>query len=88
MKPDPTRWPEALATVTACHYQTGALRAMAFGVPTDKHLLISFNYWANGELHTGEFASETAIPQGHLFPILYNPAKSGEWATPSDPGEQ
>ena len=62
-----------MATVTACKYEFGAGRALAFGVPSDKHFRISFNYWANDELHTGEFYSKTAIPQGHLFPITYNP---------------
>ena len=65
---------EAMATVTACKYEFGAGQALAFGIPTGKHFLISFNYWANGTLHTGEFASPTALPQGHLFPITYDPA--------------
>jgi hypothetical protein len=81
-------WPEALATVTDCHYETGALQAMAFGIPTDKHFRISFNYWANNELHTGEFFSETAIPQAHLFPITYNPADPAEWTKSPDVAEQ
>jgi hypothetical protein len=62
-----------MATVTACKYEFGAGRALAFGVPSDKHFLITFNYWANDELHTGDFHSEKAIPQGTLFPITYNP---------------
>jgi hypothetical protein len=71
-------WPEALATVTACKYDFGAGRALAFGIPTTKHFRISYNYFAPNEhgtpeLHTGEFTSEKAIPQGHLFPIRYNP---------------
>jgi len=69
----PTPWPKAMATVTACKYEFGAGRALAFGAPSDKHFLITFNYWANGELHTGDFTSEKAIPQGTLFPITYNP---------------
>ena len=69
----PTPWPQAMATVTACKYEFGAGRALAFGAPSDKHFLITFNYWANGELHTSEFMSEKAIPQGTLFPIRYNP---------------
>jgi len=71
-------WPEAMATVTACHYEAGALQAMAFGVPSTKHFLISFNYWVSDELHTGEFTSAVALPQGHLFPIAYDPANPGE----------
>ena len=66
-------WPEAMATVTACKYEFGAGRALAFGVPASKHFRISFNYWANDELHTGEFMSEKAVPQNTLFPITYNP---------------
>lgn len=71
-------WPEAMATVTACKYEFGAGRALAFGVPTTKHFRITFNYWAPNaqgteELHTGEFSSPTPVPQGTLFPIHYNP---------------
>ena len=73
MTPD-SSWPEAIATVTACRYEVGALQAMAFGVPITKHFLISFNYCVDGELHTGEFASDVAVPQGQLFTIAYNPA--------------
>ena len=67
-----------MATVTACNYEFGAGRALAFGIPTTKHFRITFNYWAPNpegtpELHTSEFMSEKAIPQGTLFPITYNP---------------
>jgi len=67
-----------MATVTACKYEFGAGRALAFGIPTTKHFHITFNYWAPNaegtpELHTSEFMSEEAIPQGTLFPITYNP---------------
>ena len=80
-------WPEAMATVTACHYEAGALRAMAFGLPTPKHFRISFNYWAGDELHTGEFASPVALPQGHLFSIAYNPADPRESIITPTPGD-
>jgi hypothetical protein len=73
MTPNKTPWPEAIATVTACTYDAGAGQALAFGIPLNKHFLISFNYWANGELHTGEYRSPTAVPQGTLFPITYDP---------------
>jgi hypothetical protein len=65
-------WPEALATVISCKYDFGAGRALV-GIPTNRHFRITYNYFADGELHTGEFASEKAIPQGKLFPIRYNP---------------
>jgi hypothetical protein len=71
-------WPEALATVTACHYDVGAGRALAFGMPTSKHFRISYNYFADDEIHTGQFNSAKAIPQGTLFPIRYNPADPHE----------
>jgi hypothetical protein len=66
-------WPEAMATVTECKYEFGAGRALAFGAPLSKHFRIRFNYWASEELHTGEFMSEKAVPQGTLFPITYDP---------------
>ena len=69
----PEEWPEALATVTACAYDIGAGRALAFGMPTSKHFRISYNYFADDEIHTGQFNSAKAIPQGTLFPIRYNP---------------
>lgn len=71
-EPPNPQWPEAIATVTACRYDAGAGRAMAFGLPS-RHFQITYNYWAAGELHTAEFASDKAIPQNTLFPIRYNP---------------
>ena len=80
MKPNPatTTWPQAMATVTACKYEFGAGRALAFGAPTSKHFRITFNYWVpnaegTAELHTDQFTSEHYLPQGHLFPITYDP---------------
>ena len=70
---DQATWPEALATVTACHYDAGAGRALAFGIPTSKHFRISYNYFVNDQIHTGEFSSAKPIPQNTLFPIRYNP---------------
>jgi hypothetical protein len=70
---DKAAWPEALATVTACKYDAGAGRTLAFGIPTSKHFRISYNYFADDEIHPGEFTSAKPIPQGTLFPIRYNP---------------
>jgi hypothetical protein len=70
---DQSEWPEVLATVTECKYEVGAGRALAFGIPTRKHFLIRYNYFADGEFHGGEFRSAKPIPQGHLFPIRYDP---------------
>ena len=71
-------WPEAIATVTSCRYDAGAGRAMAFGLPTSKHFHITYNYWAGGELRTGEFDSAKPVPQSTLFPIRYNPESPRE----------
>ncbi len=68
-----TDWPEAIATVLECRYDMRAGRALAFGLPSDKHFRIRYNYYANGKHHEGEFYSATAIPQNTLFPIRYNP---------------
>ncbi len=66
-------WPEAMATVLRCTYDMRAGRALAFGLPASKHFSIVYNYWADGELHEGQCFSATAIPQGSLFPIRYDP---------------
>ena len=86
MKPQAPPWPEAMATVTACHYDAGAGRAMAFGIPTRRHFQITFNYWVTNsdgtaQLQTGEFSSEKAMPQGTIFPIHYNPDAPHETRT-------
>ncbi len=67
-------WQEAMATVIECRYDAGAGRAMAFGMPLSQHFLIRFNYWANGELLSGELHADEAIPQGTLFPVRYHSA--------------
>jgi len=66
-------WPEAMASVTECHYDVRAGRALAFGLTSKKHFRIAYNYRVGNELHTGECFSETARPQGSLFQIHYNP---------------
>jgi hypothetical protein len=66
-------WPEAIATVLSCRYDVRAGRAIAFGIPSSEHYRITYNYFANGEHHMGEFYSEKAVPQNTLFPIRYNP---------------
>ena len=78
IQPDRDTWPEAMATVTACKYESGAGRAMAFGLPTTRHFRIAFNYWAPNpdgtpELHTGELASAEAMPRAHSSPSTTTP---------------
>jgi hypothetical protein len=70
---DEGAWLQVLATVTECKYDAGVGLALAFGIPTTRHFRITYNYFANGCLHSGEFMSAKAIPQGTLFPIRYNP---------------
>lgn len=67
-------WPEAMAEVTECRYDLRAGRALAFGLTSKQHFRIRYNYLVEDALHTGECYSETAIPQGSLFPIHYDPA--------------
>src|SRR5579875_1528418 len=66
-------WPEAMATVLSCTYTARAGRALAFGLPSGKHFHITYNYWANNQLHTADLYTDKPIPQGSLFPIRYNP---------------
>lgn len=82
-------WPEAMATVTACKYEFGDGRALAFGIPTTRHFRITFNYWAPNadnvdELHTAELTSEKAMHVGTLFPIRYNPVAPHQIRTHSE----
>ncbi|MEO6816525.1 MAG: hypothetical protein ABI177_07470 [Edaphobacter sp.] len=66
-------WLETQARVTACEYEFGAGRALAFGIPTSKHFLITFTYYAHGKTFTGSFTSSTYLEQGKTFTITYNP---------------
>lgn len=68
-----TPWLETQAEVTACKYEFGAGQALAFGVPTSKHFLITFTYYAHGQIFTDHFTSPTYLEQGHTFAISYNP---------------
>ncbi|GGG82914.1 hypothetical protein [Edaphobacter dinghuensis] len=66
-------WLETQARVTSCKYDFGEGRALAFGIPTSKHFLITFSYYAHGKTYTGEFTSRTYLEQGKTFNITYNP---------------
>jgi len=74
MKPNPEpSWQETQARVTACKYEFAAPTTLSLGIPSDKHFLITFTYYAHAKTYTGEFASPTYLEQGALFPITYNP---------------
>jgi hypothetical protein len=66
-------WLETRAEVVACKYESGAGRALAFGIPTSKHFLITFTYHAHGRTYTDEFTSPAYLEQGATFLITYNP---------------
>lgn len=66
-------WLETQARVTACKYDFGAGRALAFGIPTNKHFLVTFSYYAHGKTYTDEFTSRTYLEQGKTFTLAYNP---------------
>ena len=66
---DRREWPVAMAEVTACHYDVRAGRALAFGLTSDKHFRIDYNYRVSDELHTGQCFSEIARPQRRV-PLL------------------
>jgi hypothetical protein len=66
-------WIATEATVTTCRYQSPGLSTLAFGFQTTKKFRITFDYYAHGQLYSGEFQSSLAIPQNERIPITYNP---------------
>lgn len=66
-------WIETHAEVVACKYKSGAGQALAFGIPTSKHFLITFTYHARGKTYTEEFTSPVYLEQGAIFLITYDP---------------
>ena len=66
-----------MAEVTECRYDVRAGRVLAFGLTSNKHFRITYNYRVGDELHTGECFSETARLQGSLFLIQYDPDLHG-----------
>ena len=66
-------WLETQARVTACKYEFGAGQALAFGIPTSRHFLITFTYYAHGQTFTDRFTSPIYLEQGDTFAITYNP---------------
>lgn len=66
-----------MAEVTECRYDVRAGRVLAFGLSSDKHFRITYNYRVGDELHQGECFSATARLRGSLFPIHYDPDLPG-----------
>ena len=75
--PDPP-WISTTATITACRYQSRGLSTLAFGFQTGEKFAISFEYYAHGQLYSGEFQSPIAIPQSETIPLTYNPLNPSE----------
>jgi hypothetical protein len=69
---NPPPWLDTQAEVVTCKYESGAGQVLAFGIPTSKHFLITFTYYAHGKTYTDEFTSPTNLEQGATFPITYN----------------
>jgi len=78
MTTTPANWITTQATVTTCTYQFAGLSSLAFGFNTRQKFRITFDYYAHGQLYSGEFQSPTAIPQNDHFPITYNPLHPAE----------
>ena len=62
-----------MAEVTECRYDVRAGRVLAFGLTSNRHFRIAYNYRVGDELHKGECFSEIARLKGSLFPIHYDP---------------
>ena len=74
----PKDWIATEATVTSCRYQFRALSAVAFGFQTGEKFRITFDYYAHGQLYSGEFQSPVAIPQNERIAVAYNPLSPNE----------
>ena len=74
----PESWIATEATVTTCRYQFAGLGNLAFGFSTQKKFRIAFDYYAHGRFYSGQFQSDTAIPQNERIPLAYNPLDPGQ----------
>jgi hypothetical protein len=82
---EPT-WIATEATVTTCRYQSRGLSILAFGFQTGERFRITFDYYAHGQLYSGELQSPTAIPQNEHISITYNPLDPGQSSLTHGPG--
>ena len=73
MPPTAEKWIAVEATVVSCRYQARALSALAFGFRVGEKFRIGFEYYAHGQLYSGEFDSPYAIPQNERLWIRYDP---------------
>ena len=70
---DRDHWIETTATITTCRYQFARLNTLTLGVPTTRRFRLTFDYYAHGQVHSGEFQANHAIPQNSQLPVSYNP---------------
>jgi hypothetical protein len=66
-------WIATQGTVTSCRFQFAGLSSLAFGFSTQKKFRIAFDYYAHGQLYSGEFQSPVAIAQNERIDLTYNP---------------
>ena len=71
--PEIQPWIATQATVTTCKFQFAGRGNMAFGFSRQEKFRITFDYYAHGQLYSGEFQSPVAIAQNESIPITYNP---------------
>ena len=67
------RWIETSATITTCRYKFARLNTLTLGFPTTRRFHLTFDYYAHGQLYSGEFQADHAIAQNESIPIRYNP---------------
>ncbi len=70
---DRDHWIETTATITTCRYQFAHLNTLTLGLPTTRRFRLTFDYYAHGRVHSGEFEANHAIPQNSRLPVRYNP---------------
>jgi hypothetical protein len=79
-------WIETQATVTTCRFQFAGLGNLAWGFSTRERFRITFDYYAQSRLYSGEFQSPVAVPQNETIPISYNPLNPQENSRDRDSG--
>ncbi len=73
-----SEWIETTATVVSCKFQFARMNTMSLGLQRDERFRIAFDYYAHGQLYSGEFQSPVAMAQNKRIPIRYNPQLPGE----------
>ena len=71
-------WIEIDAKVTTCKFQFAGLGHLAFGYSRLDRFRITFDYYAHGQLYSGEFQSPVAIAQNETILVRYNPLNPQE----------